>query len=164
MCKLYKFLYRLVPSKRFQSFLIKKHFSVCSLCQQEFETDEKLKEIFAHTAWTKDEKSLWPEIKPKLHTPEKITLEEKRKYGFSFIRKWHWAMAGLALAIMVGLNLLIQQGFQEKAPVKGASLEKERARVIIKHAEIRGKKAKPYVYQTPDVSFIWFTETKETGG
>lgn len=164
MCRLYKFLYEFFPFKRIQSFLIKKHFSVCSHCQQELETDKKFKEIFDDTVRVKEENSLWPEIKPKLYAPEKRILEEKRKYGFSLIRKWVWAMAGLALAIMVGLNFLIQQNFQERASAIGASLGKEKARIIIKYAEIRGKKAKPYIYQTPSVSFIWFAETKETGG
>jgi hypothetical protein len=60
----------------------------------------------------------------------------------------------------MGLSFLIYQNFLKKPPVEKAALVNEMSRVKITFAEIKGKKAIPYVYQTPTVSFIWFEETK----
>ena len=72
-------------------------------------------------------------------------------------------MAGFVFAAVIGLGLLIHQNFLKRTPEESA-VEIDTPRIIIKHAEIKGKKAKPYIYQTPYVSFIWFAETKNSGG
>ncbi len=159
MCKFYKFLYWLIPVKRFQSFLIRKHFSGCDRCQREIEMDNRLKEMVIPD-WIRAEESLWPQIKPRLSIPEEKTfIKEKKDGSFSF-KKWHWAMAGLALVCVMGLSFLIYQNFLKKPPAEEAALVNEMSRVKITYAEIKGKKAMPYIYQTPTVSFIWFAETK----
>lgn len=158
MCKFFKFLYRLIPGRNFQFFLIKKHFSGCYRCQKEIEINDLLKEIIVIPEWIKAEKSLWPQIKPVLYTPEEKVLKIKRKYEVSFFKKWRWAIAGLALVIVMGLSLMVHQNFLKE------SLSKEKPRIEITYAEIKGKKAKPYIYQTPNMSFIWFAKTKDNGG
>jgi len=158
MCKFFKFLYRLIPVRNFQSFLIKKHFSGCYCCQKEMEINDLLKEIIVIPDWIKAEKSIWPQIKPVLHTPEEKALKIKRKYEVSFFKKWRWAIAGLALVIVMGLSLMVHQNFIKE------SFSKEKPRIEITYAEIKGKKAKPFIYQTPNMSFIWFAKAKDNGG
>lgn len=158
MCNFFKFLYQLIPVKNFRSFLIKKHFSSCYRCQKEIEINNQLKEIIVIPEWIKEEKSLWPQIKPRLYTPEEKVLKIKKKYEFSFFKRWRWAMAGLALIIVMGLSLLIHQNFFK------ITSSKEKSGIEITYAEIKGKKAKPYIYQTPTMSYIWFAEAKNNGG
>lgn len=159
MCKFYKFLYWLIPVKSFQSFLIRKHFSGCDRCQREIEMDNRLKEMVIPD-WIRAEKSLWPQIKSRLSIPEEKTHVKEKKDGFFSYKKWPWAMAGLALVCVMGSSVLIYRNFQKKLSVEKAALVNEMSRVKINYAEIKGKKAIPYIYQTPTVSFIWFAETK----
>lgn len=163
MCKIYKFFYKLIPLKSFKSLLIKKHFSVCSFCQKESKIDSQLKEILAPPSWIKKEESLWPQISLRLHPTEKEAPRTERKHDFSFPKKWQWAMASLVLVAAIALSLWIQQNFLKRAS-EDAPVLKGNPRVWIKQAEIKGKKAKPYIYQTTDKSFIWFSETKNSGG
>jgi len=162
MCKLCRFLYRLIPGKSFQAFLIKKHISSCSQCQKEIEeANSRIKEISIIPDWVKVEESLWPQIKQKLYTQEGKVLKTKRKRGFPLLRKWHWAMACLFLAVVIGLSLLIHQNFLTKTSIEETCFTEENPRIKIKYAEIKGNAAKPYIYQTPTKSFIWFSKIDE---
>jgi len=160
MCQLFKFLYGLIPIRKFQSYLIKKHFSSCSFCKREIEVDASLKEIFAIPDWVKGE-NLWPQIRPKLYSPEEKVVETKGKFASISHKRWQWAVAGLALAAAIGINLLIQQSIKKGSYAEDASLSGEKARIVITRAEINGKEARPYIYQTPTASFVWFAKSEE---
>lgn len=153
----------MIPAKNFKSYLIKKHFATCARCQKENEIESKLKKMFVTPNWIKTEKSLWPQIKQKISVPEGKAIRIERKHEPIFRRKWSWAMAGFIFAAIIGLGLLIHQNYFKRTPEESV-IEIDKPRIIIKHAEIKGKKAKPYIYQTPYVSFIWFAETKNSGG
>ena len=158
MCKFYKLLYWLIPLKNFHSFLINKHFSGCGRCLKETEMDNRLKEVVIPD-WIKTEESLWPKIKPGLSIPEEKEPVKQKNFDLPSFKKWHWALAGLALVCVVGLCVLIHRNFLKNPPAEEASV-KEMSRIKITYAEIKGKKARPYIYQTPTGSFIWFAEIK----
>ena len=159
MCKICKLLYRLLPGRSFQAFLIKKHITNCSQCQKEIEeANNRIKETSIFPNWVKAEGSLWPQIRQKLHDQEEKAQKIKRKYSFSLAKKRSWAMACLFLAILIGGGVLIHKNFLTRASIEEINLTKENPRIRIKYAEIKGKKAKPYIYQTPKASFIWLGE------
>jgi hypothetical protein len=163
MCRLYKLLYKLFPVKSFQSFLIEKHFSVCSNCQKETEIESQLKNVLTVPSWIAKEENIWPQIREKLYSQRKKQIKaEKTRKPFFFI-KWKWAAVSLVLVVAVGVILMVQTNFQRISADAEALLE-DTPRVLIKHAEIEGKKARPYIYQTPEISFIWFSEIKNNGG
>jgi hypothetical protein len=163
MCRLCKLLYKFIPIKNFQSFLIEKHFSVCSSCQKETEIESQLKKVSTVPSWIAKEESIWPQIREKLYSQRKKTLKAEKKLKPSFIQKWKWAAVSLVLVIAVGVVLLVPINYQRKSAEEEA-LVKDTPRVVIKHAEINGKKARAYLYQTPEISFIWFSEAKNNGG
>lgn len=163
MCRLYKLLYKLFPVKSFQSFLIEKHFSVCSSCQKETEIENQLNKVLAAPSWIAKEESIWPQIREKLYSQRKKTLKADRTFQPFFFTKWKWAAVILVLVVAVGLVLLVQTNFERKSSEAEALLE-DTPRVVIKHAEIEGKKARVYIYQSPEISFIWFSEIKNNGG
>lgn len=163
MCKLSKFLYWLIPVKSFKSYLINKHFSACSQCQREIEEESRLKELLGIPEWAKKEQSLWPQIQQRISIPSVKAGRIGRRHKSFLWKKWRWAMAGFVLAVIIGLVFLIHQNFLIRT-AEDSVLEIDNPRIIIKHAEIKGKKAKPYIYQTPYVSFIWFAETRNSGG
>ena len=163
MCRLYKFLYTLFPLKRFRSFLIEKHFSVCSSCKKETELESYLKDMLAAPDWIAKEESMWPQIREELNSQRKKSVKEEKTLQPFFFRKWKWAAVGLFLVVAVGVFLMVQTDFQKKS-AETKALEKETPRIVIEHAEIDGKKARAYIYQTPEISFIWFSEAKDNGG
>lgn len=163
MCRLYKLLYKLFPVKSFQSFLIKKHFSICSSCQKETEIESQLKNVLATPCWIAKEESIWPQIREKLYSQRKKTLKADRAFQPFFLKKWKWAAVGLVLVVSIGVVLLVHTNLKRESAGAEALLE-DTPRIVIKHAEIEGKKARAYIYQTPEISFIWFSEIKNNGG
>jgi len=157
MCKFCKLLYRLIPGKRIQSILIKKHIANCSQCQKEIEEASSLiKETSIVPNWIEATENLWPQIKQKIYAREEKAEKHRRKYGISLHGKWRWAMAFVFLALVIGLVVLIHKNFFTRTSIEETYLTKEKPRITIKYAEIKGKKAKPCIYQTPNASFIWF--------
>jgi len=157
MCKFCKLLYRLIPWKRFQSILIKKHIANCSQCQKEIEEASGLiKGTSILPNWIEATENLWPQIKQKIYAQEEKAEKHRRKYGISMHGKWRWAMAFVFLAFVIGLAVLIHRNFFTRTSAEETYLTKEMPRITIKYAEIKGKKAKPCIYQTPNASFIWF--------
>jgi len=163
MCRLYKLLYKIFPVKSFQSFLIEKHFSVCSSCQKETEIESYLEDMLADPDWIAKEESMWPQIRKKLYSQRKKSFETEKTLQPFFFKKWKWAAVSLVLVVSVGVVLLVQTNFERKS-LEAEALVNETPRVVIKHAEIEGKKARAYIYQTPEISFIWFSEAKNNGG
>ncbi|MDH5468541.1 MAG: hypothetical protein OEY25_14080 [Candidatus Aminicenantes bacterium] len=163
MCRLYRLLYTLFPVKRFRSLLIEKHFSVCSNCQKETEIESQLRDMLADPDWIAKEVSMWPQIREKLYSQRKKSFKAEKTLETFFFKKWKWAAVGLILVVATGLILMVQINYQRKSP-EAEVFVKETPRVLIKHVEIEGKKARAYIYQTPEISFIWFSEIKNNGG
>jgi len=163
MCRLYKLLYKLFPVKSFQSFLIEKHFSICSSCQKETEIESNLKDMLAVPSWIAEDESIWPQIREKLYSQRKKSIKAEKTLKPFFFTRWKWVAVGLVLVVAVGVVLMVHTNIQRKS-AEVEALMRETPRVLIKHAEIEGKKARAYIYQTPEISFIWFTEAKNNGG
>ena len=163
MCRLYKLFYTIFPLKRFRSFLIEKHFSVCSSCQKETELESYLEDMLADPDWIAKEESMWPQIKENICSQRKKSFKSEKTLKPFFFPKWKWAAVGLVLVVAVGAVLIVPPKVQRKS-AEAESLVRETPRVVIEHAEIEGKKARAYIYQTPEISFIWFSEAKDNGG
>ncbi len=163
MCRLYKLLYTLFPVKRFRSILIERHFSVCPGCQKETELESYLKNMLADPDWIAKEESMWPQIKENIYSQRKKSFKAEKTLRPFFFPKWKWAAVGLVLVVALGVVLIVPTNVQRK-PAEAEALVKETPRVVIEHAEIDGKKARAYIYQTPEISFIWFSEAKDNGG
>ncbi len=108
------------------------------------------------------EESMWPEIKDKIYSQRKKSFKPDKTIQPFFSTKWKWATIGLIFVIAAGAILMVYTNFQRK-PAETEALVKETPRVVIEHAEINGNKAKPYIYQTPEILFIWFSEVKNNG-
>lgn len=157
-------MYSILPFKTIRSALIKKHFEVCEDCQEIIQPEKPLNEVEAIKAWAQKEKSLWPEIildfkklKHAKPAPDKTSIFHPRKI-------WRWALVCLVIIVASGIGLLINENFFKEASIEETLLEEDNPRVDIEYAEIKGKKAIPYIYQTPNISYIWLSETKKSGG
>ncbi len=158
MCKFITFLFDLIPIPRFRSYLIKTHLAKCSFCQKELVPDSVLEEKFKIPIWIQSEQSLWPQISDKIFTCEDLPHEHRpRALPFS-VPRWQWALVVLALVVLVGINLLIERDIGRRSIQGEISVSSTTPRIIITRAEIKGKKAKPFIYQTKERFFIWFEE------
>lgn len=113
--------------------------------------------------WIMQEETIWPQIREKLNSQRKKSFKAEKTFETFFFKKWKWAAVGLVLVVATGLILMVQINYQRKSP-EAEVFVKETPRVVIEHAEINGKKARAYIYQTPEISFIWFSEAKNNGG
>lgn len=164
MCKLIRSLFSLIPIPGFRAYLIRKHISFCPKCQREWiNSSSSTERLFTMPEWIKNERSLWPQIQGKIREAEtgKI-LEIKRKKAPLFPR-WQWALAGMALLILIGINLVLNKGLIRSLSKTEVSSATQIPQIKIVRAEIGGQKAKPFVYQTPENLFIWFERIQQEG-
>lgn len=159
MCKLIRFLYITIPFHGFRDYLIQKHLADCPQCQMEWVIDRDTEESLAMPEWIKKESSLWPRIQEEIkrkHVKQEQAPSGKRKT--TFFPRWQWALASLALFILVGMILVVDKAMIQPPPETEISLALKNPQVKIIRAEISGKKAKPFIYQTQENLFIWFDE------
>ncbi len=161
MCLIFKFLFWLFPFRGFRALVLRIHIDHCSRCQEEYEIENLTKDILDVPDWIKAEPSLWPQVKRKMvHPGDEKTKKRKKPY---FRTKWYWAGATLFIAAAVVLIVWNQKSSIKRFSFEEAVTSQEIPQVTIKHAELNGKKATSYVYQTQKISFIWFSETEKTG-
>lgn len=153
MCRIYTFLYKIIPLKSFQHFLIRKHFSWCARCGLDENLDDQIKNLFQPSFdWIKQEDILWPRILADFE-PRTIRKEETRRRILPQ-PVWQWALAGLAFVCLIGLYIILLQVPDRQQLAQN----RVHHRMKITYAKIKGKDAKSYVYQTSKKTFILFLE------
>ncbi len=161
MCLIFRLLFWLFPIRSIRAAILRIHIDLCCRCQQEYEIEDLTKDILTVPGWIKAEPSLWPQVKRKMVTSvEKTTVRRKKSY---FMTKWQWAAATLFIAAALVLIVWARQSSVKRIPFEEAAAAQKIPQVTIRHAEVNGKKATSYVYQTQRISFIWFSETDKTG-
>lgn len=162
MCKLIRLLYRLIPVIGFRAFLNRTHLSSCSKCRRAWAIDKSMEECFTMIPeWIKKERSLWPQIQEAISTTEHRESFAEGKKTPLFFPRWQWALAGLALIILAGVNIVLNKSSVPSAPKIEGTPPLNPPLIQIVHAEISGKKAKPFIYQTKENTFIWFGESNQ---
>lgn len=164
MCRFYRFLYSILPFENFKSTLIKKHFSACEVCRANIQIEKALSEVEAIKNWARKENSLWPEIKSKLQIQSNIKTEPQKALASNPFKIWRWAASFIVVTIVIAISFLIQKGQKTDVPSDEALFAESLPKVILKRAELSGKKARPIIYQTSTVSIIFLIEDKEPGG
>jgi hypothetical protein len=158
MCKLIRFLYLTIPLHGFRDFLIQKHLADCPRCQKDWTFAPDLEKSFAMPVWINKESSLWPHIKQKLQRMEQAPKASRKHRPSFLLHRWQWATTGLALIMLVGVILVVERTkIQSPAGVE-TTLTLKNPQIKIIHAEIQGKKAKTFIFQTTENLFIWFDE------
>ncbi len=158
MCKFIVFLYDMIPIQGIRAFLIKKHIDRCPVCQREMAIETLLEEKFKIPEWIESEQSLWPQIREKAFSQKPVLLSGRQKERPFKISGWQWALAGLALLVVVGINVLIGPDLSPRRHSREFIVSAAQPKIIITHAEIEGREAKPFVYETRERCFIWFEE------
>lgn len=170
MCKIYKFLYAAIPIRKWKSALIRRHFERCPRCAEEIIFKDHAASAIFEPDWIRETPNLWPQIRPKIISHEVqfqrfrpgITASQLRARG------WRWAVTAAAFLIVGAIGFFILRQNDGKISGPDSSLPKDliaaAPRVQVISADLGGKRAKAYIYQTPTASFIWIAPSKETGG
>jgi hypothetical protein len=117
-----------------------------------------VEESFTMPAWIKNESSLWPHIKEKIQRMEQEPKSSQKSRSTFLLRRWQWATAGLALIILVGVILVVDRRKIQSPSGVETTLALKNPKIKIIHAEISGKEAKTFIYQTAENLHIWFDE------
>lgn len=169
MCKIYKILYAAIPVKKWKSALIRRHFERCPRCAEEIIFKDHVVRAFFKPDWIQETPNFWPQIRTRIISHE--NQPETFRPGISpwQLRARRWSLAAAAAAFLIigaiGFFLLRQPDHKISGPE--SSLPKDLIaavpRVQVISAELGGKRAKAYIYQTPTASFIWIAPSKEPG-
>jgi len=137
---------------------------VCEDCRGTLQPEESLGEVNAVKAWAQKETSLWPQIKSRLLDLEHAKAAPKKTSVFYPFKIRRWATTFVALMVLVVVSFLMQKEMKRAVSSEEEPLTKSPTKVIVKRAELKGKKARPIIYQTPNVSIIYLVEDKKNGG
>jgi hypothetical protein len=179
MCRIHKILIALASFTAWKSVLISAHAERCPRCAAELKAGDRLIREALNPDWIARGPGLWPRVLAGIEAKDAASLPSPPAQMRAKLRpaasrrKWLWAPAStlaVSLAIMAGVWLVVVRNGRREAP-KGESptgrlnLPAAAApRVQVFSAEVGGKRAKTYIYQTPKALFIWIAPSKEIGG
>jgi hypothetical protein len=131
--------------------------------------DLKVQGIFARPDWVNKETSLWQQVNEKIASQEtqKPQFKLKESRTTMTLRRWSWA-AGAVVLIIIGISILSHKHSQRNVAWKAEALshvqksENQKAGIVV--AEVGGRTATAYIYQTRIATYIWFAPAKKAGG
>jgi len=160
-CKLYKFLFRVLPIHAWQVFIMDKHLSVCPHCREGVTADDQVRELLVSPEKAKTLPGLWPYVHTHMEeTGDSQSREpgQKRKWGPAILPGWQWKAAAVGLLLLLVI-VFFPFSFEKKqsgSESHQAGIEAE-DRVVVKSVKIGSKDAKFYFFESkdPDKVIVW---------
>ncbi|MCK4836111.1 MAG: hypothetical protein KAT17_05720 [Candidatus Aminicenantes bacterium] len=155
-CKIVIFLYWIFPNKKWQAYLIQKHFSSCERCQKRIDSDTHIKSLLISAEDLHPRPDLWTDMEEAIKSYPKIrkpVIPESKPIIFP---KWQWIAAAL---ILTGLIILIPIQILKNRP--DAIQKTTRNQIVLKSIKIEESTAKAYFFQSknPNRLIIWAQKT-----
>jgi hypothetical protein len=167
MCKFVRFLFGMVRWKKFRAFLVRRHMGSCPLCSDAppGEPGDGWADLIRPPDWIREEDSLWPEIQKRMRAGAAAGLA-----GGRLLRALPTArrpFAGWPVMIAAGLAAAAAFGVLSwrvihRGSSAGAGVGSERVEVL--SAEVGGRKARSFIFQTKETTYIWYSQMPEEGG
>jgi hypothetical protein len=177
MCRLFKILVAAVPFRSWKSAIVRRHLGRCERCAEALKAGDRAIASALKPDWIAGGPSLWPGVQEKIDAaefssrlPEALSQTHLRR-SLRIARRWALA-ASISACLAAVVIVWVVVGRPDRRPW-GAGLTPSgrpvvvpasAPRVQIISAEVGGKRAKTYIYQTPKGSFIWIAPQKEIGG
>jgi hypothetical protein len=111
--------------------------------------------------WIKQEASFWPRVEAKLRGTEQSDASPEMGRSIRPPFRWQWAWAGLFIVLLAGTILVFHERNIPSPVESDLASALHHPRIKITRAEILGKRAKSFVYQTEENIFIWFDELSQ---
>ncbi len=140
-CNLINLLFRVLPFRAFQGFLIKHHFEKCPNCQNSLVKAEDARLFLEKEEKGREMIKLWPGIS------EKLCEDNGEKIRISFFPKWRWAMSAAGLTIFIFTGFL----YLNRPDSLTAS---EQDQFQINYIKVEEQPAGTYVYEPQDSELI----------
>ena len=153
MCRTARFLYALIPLKRFRAHLIRSHFATCRACGPEAGRTQDWAALVRSPDWIIREAGYWPEIERRMRMTPTDGIAPQAVAPVRPLARFA-AAAGGVLALVVLAVLFVRGPAAGPDPSAAGRLEAPRVEVL--SAEIEGRLARSSVYQMESASFIWF--------
>lgn len=146
MCRLYEWLFVLIPVRTIRERLLRSHIEECGRCRERLEPEADLGAVAALPDWIQAENKLWPAIRERIELrPQAPAPRQPRP----------WAIP----AAVAGLILLAAFGLRVFGPADG---RQGSSQVTIVRAESYGRRASTYIYQTGVAAYVWITGMEKT--
>lgn len=158
-CRIVKFLFTVLPFRRWRGFLIRRHIERCVGCGEELASRSEVRAVLVQTGDFENRESLWPRISRELGEKESPETDSPRVPR----REWKWAFGAAALFVIAVMGLL----FLREADILKIQpfVEKQAIRFELKYVRIGGETANAFVYQpkNSDVIIVWAGKSDQGG-
>lgn len=151
-CKIINFLFKAVPIKILQDFLIQSHIQTCSACQTKLANREEAQSLLISQEELTKSKDFWPDVR--------LALQDKQiptKPVFDY--RWGWAaIATLTIAsIIAGIWFSLTPTLQKSPELT--------QKFHINSIEIGNKPAQAFYFKTQEenIFFVWAEKSEEGG-
>jgi hypothetical protein len=160
-CKLYKFLFRVLPIHGWQVFIMDKHLYVCSHCREDAAADDQVRELLVSPKKAKTLPGIWPYVHRHMENREDSLIKEpapKRKWSLAIFPGWQWKAAAVALVLLLVI-VFFPFFFEKKQSISKIHQPGKEAedKVVVKSVKIGSKAAKFYFFESkdPDKVIVW---------
>jgi hypothetical protein len=163
MCRLTEWLVFCLPLRRWKDAVRRRHLARCPRCAAEDKALENAVHAFLTPAWTRDNPGLETKVRRRLVWAEGAPGAEKA--GRRLLLRV--AVGAALIFLSVGGWILFHHRDAGRAlpgAVSNGNIAGSGPRVRVFSAELRGKPAKTYIYQTPKISIVLISPSKEIGG
>ena len=145
-CKFIDFLFSVLPIKRWQDFLVRRHIQNCAVCRKKLATPEEARKLLITESEIENLEGIWPAIKSR--------LDERRERIPQVQHRWRWAFATAFLFIVLAGAVWL---YLALGPGKGSPEPHFAERFQIYLIEIDNEPAQAFVYHPHDSKtfFIW---------
>jgi len=145
-CKFIDFLFSVLPIKRWQDFLVRRHLQNCTVCQRRLVNSEDARRLFVPENRIEDLEGIWPAIKLRQAKEKEEKLPAQRR------RRWAFATAFLLVIVVSAVWLYLAIGPGKERPEQ-SSIEQFQINSI----EIDNEPAQAFVYHPRDSKtyFVW---------
>lgn len=153
-CKLYQVLFWMIPFKKWQSYIIERHFSTCPRCREMTVEEDTIRPMVVSPQRAEETGPLWQVVRRGIQ----VELRENVRYKKPLP---HWRLA--AAVVFIALVLILPFTFRSRTggtmPGSPVEAKKPARTVIILSAALTGQPAHSYVFQSksPEMTMIWVT-------
>ena len=151
-CKVVNFLFKSVPIKIFQDYLVMSHIKTCFACQSRLVNREEAQSLLIPQAELQNGKDFWPNVCHAIG-------EKQSPVKPVFVYRWRWAfMATLTIcSILAGIWFLFTPTLQ-KSPEPIQMFH-------VNYIEIENKPAQAFYFKTQEENmfFVWAEKSEEGG-
>jgi hypothetical protein len=146
-CKFIDFLFTVLPIKRWQGFLIRRHIRKCPVCLSRLADVKEVRPLLIQESELEDLEAMWSAIKARID-------EEREEVRAPLWHRWKWVYAAAALFAAVAVWLWL---FSPFSPGRDSSEGPLAGQFQIDYIEIGNEPAQAYIFHPQDSNtyFVW---------